>query len=195
MVGDRFLGSRTVSRFQSPPHQTHRADFPQWAFLFASQQGLCDVWAWIRFRVPWPPQSVTSKQSQCLVQPFPTPPLPPHPLAFSGTHQVPSHLLLYPLLDQRETSTRIANPKVIYPAPQNRIDSLNHFSHGLANVASEDLPQLCQQRGPLLQLWRIVDSPHPITAANATIFKTQEGETLPLRQIDHPALVLIDLDS
>src|SRR6516165_8456207 len=94
----------------------------------------------------------------------------------------------------RSNTTRIANPKIIYPAPQNRIDPLNHFSHGLANVASEDLPQLCQQRGPLLQLRRIVGSPHPITAANATIFKTQESKTLPLRQIDHPALLLIDLD-
>src|SRR5215472_13061767 len=71
------------------------------------------------------------------------------PCRFIPAH---SHLLLYPLLDQRETSTRIANPKVIYPAPQNRIDSLNHFSHGPANVASEDLPELCQQRSPLLQL-------------------------------------------
>src|SRR5215471_20963212 len=42
---------------------------------------------------------------------------------------------------------------------------------------------------------RLVGSPHPITAPNATIFKTQERKTLSLRQIDHPAFVLIDLDS
>src|ERR1035438_65129 len=108
---------------------------------------------------------------------------------------MPPNLLLYPSLDHREASTRIADPKIGHPPAQDRIDHLNHFSHRLADVASEDLPQFCKQRGPLLQLRRIVGSPHPITAPNATIFKTQEGKTLSLRQIDHPALVLIDLDS
>src|SRR5215467_5085803 len=175
-VAPRFLWecltSRTVSRFQSPPHQTHRADFPQWAFLCASRQGLCDVWCRTNFRESLPPVAI--KQPQGVVQPFRTPPFPTHALAPSGTHQVPPNLLLYRYCDHRETSTRIANLKVIHPAAQDRIDHLNHFSHRLADVASEDLPELCEQRCPLLQLRRIVWSPHPITAPNATIFKTQE---------------------
>ena len=97
---------------------------------------------------------------------------------------MPPNLLLYPSLDHRETSARIANLKVIHPTSQNRIDDSNHFSHGLADVASEDLPELRKQRGPLLQLRRIVGSPHPITASNATIFKTQERKALPLADSD-----------
>jgi hypothetical protein len=36
--------------FQSPPRQTQRADFPHWAFLLASHQGLCDLSCWIGFQ-------------------------------------------------------------------------------------------------------------------------------------------------
>src|SRR5437879_4490514 len=96
-------------------------------------QGLCDVWGWISFQVPWPLHSVTIKQSQRVVQPFPTPPFPCHPLAFTDTHQVPPDLLFYPSFNHREASTRIPNPKIIHPAPQDRINPLNHFSHRLAD--------------------------------------------------------------
>ena len=37
-------------RFQSPPHQTQRADFPHCAFLLASHQGLWDLSCWRSFR-------------------------------------------------------------------------------------------------------------------------------------------------
>src|ERR1051325_8918218 len=110
------------------------------------------------------------EQTERVVQPFPTPPFPTHPLAFTGTHQVPPDLLFYPSFNHREASARIANLKVIHPTAQDRIDLLNHFAHRLADVAPEDLPEFCEQRGPLLQLWRIVGSPHSITALNATIF-------------------------
>jgi hypothetical protein len=33
----------TVPRFQPPPRRTQRADFPHYALLFASPQGLCDL--------------------------------------------------------------------------------------------------------------------------------------------------------
>ncbi len=44
------LNSRTVSRFPAPPLQTHRADFQQWAYLFASDQGLCNRFSWLDFQ-------------------------------------------------------------------------------------------------------------------------------------------------
>ena len=37
-------------RFQFPPRQTERADFPHSAFLFVLPQGLCDLSRWERFR-------------------------------------------------------------------------------------------------------------------------------------------------
>ena len=107
---------------------------------------------------------------------------------------MPPDLLLYPSFDHRETSIRIADPEIIHPTTQDRLDHFDHLPHGLTDVLSEDLSEFGKQRGPLLQLRRIVRPLHPITAPDATIFKTQESEALPLRQIDHPALVFIDLD-
>ena len=37
-------------RFHYPPRQTHRADFPQYAFLLFSHQRLCDLSCWKNFR-------------------------------------------------------------------------------------------------------------------------------------------------
>src|SRR4051812_38153954 len=94
---------------------------------------------------------------------------------------MPPNLLLYPVFDHREASMRIADPEVVHPTTKDRGDHLNHLPPGLADVLSEDLPELCKQFRPLLQLRRIVRSPHPLTAAHATIFKAQERETSILR--------------
>src|SRR5215472_9657564 len=72
----------------------------------------------------------------------------------------------------------MADPKVVHPAPQDRIDSLNHFPYGLADLAAEDLPELRDQRFPLLLLGRIVRSPHSLTAPNATKLESQKGKAL-----------------
>jgi len=37
-------------RFQLPPRQTQRSDFPNWAFLLSSPKGLFDLSAWQRFQ-------------------------------------------------------------------------------------------------------------------------------------------------
>jgi hypothetical protein len=42
------------------------------------------------------------------------------------------------------------NPKIVLPAAKDRIDILNHFLHGLADMTAEDLPELAKQRRPLL---------------------------------------------
>ena len=34
----------------SPPLQTHRADFRQWAYLLASEQGLWGLFSWLDFQ-------------------------------------------------------------------------------------------------------------------------------------------------
>ena len=38
------------TRFQLPPHRTQHADFPHYALLFASCQGLWDLSSWERFQ-------------------------------------------------------------------------------------------------------------------------------------------------
>ena len=102
------------------------------------------------------------------------------------------YLLLYPAFDHAKTKARMADPKVVHPAAQNRIDFLNHFLYRPADMLPEDLPELFEQRCPLLQLGRIVWSPLPPKAQYAPILKSQEGKTLSLFQIHHPTLVLVD---
>ena len=75
--------AKPLAGFQSPPRQTQRADFPHWAFLFASPQGLCDLSCRSNFRkkmlIP-----TAAEQPQGALHPFPTPPLPAETLKFPG---------------------------------------------------------------------------------------------------------------
>jgi hypothetical protein len=59
------------------------------------------------------------------------------------------NLLLYPVSDKRKAFTRIADSKVVHPTTKDRVDLLDHSLHRLANILSEDLLQLCQQRRPV----------------------------------------------
>src|ERR1019366_4338424 len=102
---------------------------------------------------------------------------------------------LYPAFDHSKANTRMADPKVVHPAAQNRIDFRNHSLNGPADMLSEDLPELFEQRRPLLQLGRIVRSPLLLKAQNTPKFKTQESEALSLLQIHHSTLVLVDLNA
>src|SRR5260370_22774700 len=87
----------------------------------------------------------------------------------------------------------MAVPKVVHPTAQNRIDFRNHNFDGPADMLSEDLPEFCIQRCPLLQLGRIVWPPLLIKAEYAPILKAQESKALSLLQVHHPTLVLVDL--
>jgi len=89
----------------------------------------------------------------------------------------------------------MTDPKVVHPAAQNRIDVRNHNLDGPADMLSEDLPELCIQRCPLLQLGRIVWPPLLIKAEYAPILKPQESKALSLFQVHHPTLVLVDLNA
>src|SRR5687767_10995154 len=108
---------------------------------------------------------------------------------------MPSHLLLYPVFDHREASIRMTYSEIVHPAAQDRIDLLDHLPHRLADVSSEDFPELGKQRGPLLQLRRVIWPPHLGTTQNATVLKAEKREALFLRQVHHPALIFIDLHS
>src|SRR5258708_30005801 len=66
------------------------------------------------------------------------------------------NLLFYPVSDKRKAFTRIAYCKVVHPTAKDRVDLLDHPFHRLADILSEDLLQLCQQRRPFLQLRRVM---------------------------------------
>jgi hypothetical protein len=80
-------------------------------------------------------------------------------------------LLLYPAFDQVKTRTRMSDPKVVHPTAQDRIDFRNHHLHRPADVLSEDLPELFEQRRPLLQL---VLAATLSATKSATLFATEE---------------------
>jgi hypothetical protein len=54
------------------------------------------------------------------------------------------NLLLYPVSDKRKAFTRIADSKVVHPTTKDRVDLFDHPFHGLADILSEDLLQLCR---------------------------------------------------
>src|ERR1700686_1367493 len=90
------------------------------------------------------------------------------------------NLLFYPVSDKRKAFTRIAYGKVVHPTAKDRVDLLDHPFHRLADILSEDLLQLCQQRRPFLQLRRVVRSAVPVTAQDAAIFKAYPKRVLKL---------------
>jgi len=105
---------------------------------------------------------------------------------------MPPDLPFYPLLYQRETGTRVTDPKVVHPATENGIDFRNHKFDGPTDILMEDFLERRKKRSPLLQLGGIVWPPLSLKAENAPKLKAQEGEALSLFQINHPTLVLVD---
>ena len=66
--------------------------------------------------------SIIIIQSKSFIKPGPTPPVPAEATAFSGTHQMSSDLFLHPVFDIPKALAGVADPKVVDPAPQNRVD-------------------------------------------------------------------------
>src|SRR5262249_31221523 len=139
-----------------------------------------------------PPVAV--EQPQAAIQPPPTPPVPTEAPLPPGAHQVPPHLLLHPVLDEAEAPARIPDRKVPDPAAQDRVDEGHHPSHGLRLKAPEDVPELLQQRRPLLQLGGVVGPPRALATAHPAELEAQEAEAFPFAQVHYPTLRLVDLD-
>jgi hypothetical protein len=108
-VAPRFLWecltSRIVRWFPAPASSNPACRFPALGFpvCFTS-------------RILWPMRagwlsadgsrdSVLVKQSECVIEPLRTPPLPAESLAPSGAHQVPPNLLLHPELNVGKAPT------------------------------------------------------------------------------------------
>src|SRR5215470_9250921 len=105
-----------------------------------------------------------------------------------------AHLLLHPAFDITEAATGVADGEVVHPAAQNRIDELHHPPHRLRVEAPEDVLELAQQCGALLELGRIVRSPLALKTPHASELKAQESEAFSLRQVNAATLIGVDLD-
>src|SRR5579863_6236221 len=88
----------------------------------------------------------------------------------------------------------MADSKVIHPAPKYRVDQLYNSTHRLRLESPEDFLELAQKRRPFLQLWRIVRSPSPSEATDATKVKAQKSEAPSRYQVHLSALLHVDLD-
>src|SRR5712692_7894314 len=99
--GRLLLGSRTGAvptwvRLQPPPPQTARTDFPYAALLSASCHGLCDLSTGSAFGCGPMADPVISEETEPLMEPRRTPPLPAEASTAPCPHQMAPHSRLDP---------------------------------------------------------------------------------------------------
>src|SRR5262249_12530081 len=144
-----WRGTR-CARLQPPPDRTARTDSPYAALLWASHQGLCDLSPGALSGAAPILHPVVREQPGSRLEPLPHPPLqheaptPPRP------HHMAPHLLPDPIPHEAAAPRRVANPEVVHPSTQDRVDHRDHPPHGLGAPASEYFLELPQQRRPLL---------------------------------------------
>src|SRR5262245_24338042 len=182
-----------MRRFQPPPRRTQRADFPHYALLFASRQGLWDLSRWRDFRL-WPTNPIAVEQLQVLVEPWPTPSRPAEAPTFLGSQHVAPNLLLHPVLDEAEACTGVTDREVVDPAAEHRGDQTEHPFHRLRLVATEHILELPQQCRALLELRRVVGTPDAPSATDAAEVEAEETEALAAAKVHDSTLLFIDLD-
>jgi len=85
------------------------------------------------------PNPVVIVETEVLVEPHPTPPVPTKTPPVPSPHEMPPHFLLYPVLDIGKARTRIPYPEVVDPATKNRIDQVNDPGDGLRYEMPEDV--------------------------------------------------------
>src|ERR1039458_5783494 len=104
-------------------------------------------------------------------------------------------LLFYPVLNEAKAFAGVSDGEVIHPAPQDRVDQLNHPIHRLGLEAPKHILELAQQRRAFLHFRRIVRSPHlPFHTAQAPEIESQKAEAFCMFQIHDATLLFIDLD-
>src|SRR6516225_1536293 len=137
------------------------------------------------------PHPVVAIQTQGLMEPRPTPPVPAEASPAPRLHHVSPHLPLDPVPHEAKAPARVPDPEVVDPAPQNRVDLRDHPPDRLGPRAPKDLRELRPQPRPLLRLRRILRPPHAPTRTHAPKVKAQEVEALPLAPVHDPALGLV----
>src|SRR5712691_8389301 len=133
--------------------------------------------------------SVFIEQSEVAVQPRFGPPFPPETVTLACPRQVAPNLLLHPVSDVREASTRVAECKVLHPAAQNGIDTRNHLCDWPGPMTPKDLLERLQQRRPLLGSRCPQGHPSASPTANPTELKAQKSEALALREVHSQTLL------
>jgi hypothetical protein len=107
---------------------------------------------------------------------------------------VTSDLLFHPVFDKANTPARISYRTRAHPAPQDRVNELDHPSKGLRRIPAKNLLPLSHQCRALPQPGRIPRPPGPWAAPEPPAVKAQEAQALSLDQVDAPAFLLMDGD-
>jgi hypothetical protein len=80
-------------------------------------------------------------------------------VTLAGPHQMVPNLLFDPVANVREAPARMADRKVLHPAPQHRVDFRNHLADGPGPMAAENLLERAQERRPLFPSWGVPRGP------------------------------------
>ena len=178
------------ARFQLPPRQTQHADFRHWAFLLPSSQGLCGRSCRECFRQV--DDSVLGEQTEAVIKPTPTPPLPAEPRSFPLLHQVPPYLLLDPVLHVTEAAARLSDAEVVCPSAQDWVDEVNDSLSRLRAVAPKHCLELTHEFDACLYSRHTSRPPLAPPRLTAADVKSEEAKALALGEIDATRLVTIE---
>ena len=132
--------------------------FSRTALSCCLDPGLCGLLTGERFQRQIV-DPVLREQSEPLIKPPPTPPLPAKSSTSALLHQVSPYLLLDPILDVTEASTRHSYAKIVHPSTQDRVDQVHDPLDRLRAVAPEDFLESTQEFGACLHCRHIAD-PH-----------------------------------
>src|SRR5437867_691037 len=120
LVGSRTGAVPTWVRLQPPPHRTARTDFPYAALLSASCHGLWDLSTGSAFGRGPIANPVVSEESELVMEPCRTPPLPAEAATAPRPHEMSPHSLLDPQPHIRQAPMRVPDPEVVHPPPKRR---------------------------------------------------------------------------
>ena len=110
--------------FQFPPRQTQHADFPHYAYSVSFIRKFMGPIEPAAFSGPVISNSIIVKQSKSFIKPGPTPSVPAEATAFSRMHQMTSDLFRHPVFDIPKALTGVADPKIVDPSPENRVNQV-----------------------------------------------------------------------
>src|SRR5262245_16182157 len=126
LVGSRTGAVPVKARLQPPPPRTAQTDFPYAALRPASRHGLCDLSTGSAFGRGPISDSVVSEEPEPPVEPRRTPPLPAEASTAPRPHQMAPHPLLDPQPHISQAPTRVPDPEVVHPPPEDRVDLRDH---------------------------------------------------------------------
>src|SRR5881409_1407509 len=131
LVGSRTGAVPVEVRLQPPAPRTAQTDFPYAALLSASRHGLCDLSTRSAFGCSPISDPVVSEEPEPFMEPHRTPPLPAEAATAPRPHQMAPHSLLDPQPHIRQAPTRVPDPEVVHPPPQDLVDLRDQPTHRL----------------------------------------------------------------